>query len=266
MSSVGAAPRAAVPVSNARAEASRRNGAKSRGPKTEEGRARSAQNALKHGMRAQKHLVLPDEDGAEFAGLEAALVEELAPVGALQTVLARRVAVAAWRLARADRIETELFEERRSARRRARARPDPRRQRRALVRDAAALSRRGHGRVLARAAHAQGAPGRAGARGAARDRAGRPGGAPIRPAARPPLARRPQPNEPERALARPEYLPSAPPAPGALHEPAAPWLPNEPESGADRRRVHLNQLPISTEPATGLSARPTSEPRTSRRS
>ena len=96
MSNDGAAPRAAVQISNARAEASRRNGAKSRGPKTEEGRARSAQNALKHGMRAQKHLVLPDEDAAEFAGLEAALVAELAPVGALQAVLARRVAVAAW--------------------------------------------------------------------------------------------------------------------------------------------------------------------------
>ena len=115
MSSRGAAPRAAVPVSNARAEASRTNGAKSRGPKTEEGKARSAQNALKHGMRAERHIVLPDEDAAEFAGLEAALVEELAPVGALQTVLARRVAVAAWRLARADRIEAELFEERRVA-------------------------------------------------------------------------------------------------------------------------------------------------------
>jgi hypothetical protein len=49
--------------------------------------------------------------------------------------------------------------------RRARARPDQGRQRHALVRDLAALSRRGDGRVLARAAHAQGAPGRAGARG-----------------------------------------------------------------------------------------------------
>src|SRR5262245_40684197 len=115
MSRVGAAPRAAVPVSNARAEASRQNGARSRGPRTPEGKASSAQNALRHGMRAAKHLVLPDEDAAEFEVLEAALVEELAPVGALQTVLARRVAVAAWRLARADRIEIELFEERRSA-------------------------------------------------------------------------------------------------------------------------------------------------------
>jgi hypothetical protein len=112
MSSAGAAPRAAVPVSSARAEASRKNGAKSRGPRSEEGKARSAQNALKHGMRAQKYVVLPEEDHAEFADLEAALVAELAPVGALQAVLARRIAVAAWRLARADRIEVELFEER----------------------------------------------------------------------------------------------------------------------------------------------------------
>jgi hypothetical protein len=52
-------------------------------------KARSAQNALKHGMRVQKYVLLPDEDGAEFAALEAAMVEELAPVGALQTVLAR---------------------------------------------------------------------------------------------------------------------------------------------------------------------------------
>jgi hypothetical protein len=66
MSGVDAAPRTAVPVSSARAEASRTNGAKSRGPKTPEGKARAAQNALKHGMRAQKYVVLPDEDAAEF--------------------------------------------------------------------------------------------------------------------------------------------------------------------------------------------------------
>ena len=58
---------------------------------------------------------------------------------------------------------------------------------------------------------------------------------PVRPAARPPLADRARPNEPERgALPRPEYILSEPPASGALHEPAAPWRPNEPESGADR--------------------------------
>ena len=93
----------------ARAEASRRNGAKSRGPKTPEGKVRSAQNALKHGLRAQKYVVLPDEDAAAFQALEAALMEELAPDGALQTVLARRVVAASWRLERAERLEAELF-------------------------------------------------------------------------------------------------------------------------------------------------------------
>ena len=55
MSSIGAASRAAVPISNARAEASRKNGAKSRGPRTAEGKARSSRNTLKQGLRAQKY-------------------------------------------------------------------------------------------------------------------------------------------------------------------------------------------------------------------
>ena len=67
-----------------------------------EGKARSSQNALKHGLWAQKYVVLPEEDVAEFEALEAAMIQGLAPVGAPQTVLARRVAMAAWRLARAD--------------------------------------------------------------------------------------------------------------------------------------------------------------------
>jgi len=111
MSSAGAAPCAAAPLSNARAEASRRNGARSRGPKTPEGKARSAENALKHGLRAQKHIVLPSEDAAEFEALEAALMEELAPEGALQSVLAQRIVAATWRLSRAERLEAELFAE-----------------------------------------------------------------------------------------------------------------------------------------------------------
>jgi hypothetical protein len=105
----GQSPRAAAPVSQARAEASRRNGAKSRGPRTPQGKARSSRNALKHGLRAQKHVVLPQEDAAEFARFQAELLEELAPVGVLQTVLARRIVIAVWRLARADRMEAEVL-------------------------------------------------------------------------------------------------------------------------------------------------------------
>ncbi|MGH6898730.1 MAG: hypothetical protein ACREJ5_19615, partial [Geminicoccaceae bacterium] len=111
MSSVGAASRAAIPTSSARAEASRKNGARSRGPKTPEGKARSSRNALKHGLRAEKHVLLPDEDVVEFKSLEAALTDELAPEGALQSLLVGRIARAAWRLERAERLEVELFAE-----------------------------------------------------------------------------------------------------------------------------------------------------------
>jgi hypothetical protein len=96
-------------LSPARAEASRKNGARSRGPRTAEGKARSAQNALKHGLRAEKFVVVGGEDPREFAAFEAALVADLAPEGALQTLLAGRIARAAWRLQRADQIEAELF-------------------------------------------------------------------------------------------------------------------------------------------------------------
>jgi hypothetical protein len=47
------------PSERSRVAASRRNGAKSRVPRTQRAR-RAAQDALKRGMRAQKHLVLPD--------------------------------------------------------------------------------------------------------------------------------------------------------------------------------------------------------------
>ena len=113
MSSAGAAPSAAVPKSNARAEASRRNGARSRGPRTAEGKARSARNALKHGLCAERFLVPLEEDPAAFEALQGALLVELAPVGAVQTVLAHRVVSAAWRLGRADEIEAGVLREQR---------------------------------------------------------------------------------------------------------------------------------------------------------
>lgn len=125
MSSIGAALGAAF-VSSVRAEASRSNGRKgregvgaplpnrplrkSRGPKTPEGKARSAKNALEHGLRAERFTVVGDEDEDDYDAHEQALLEELAPEGALQSILAERIARAAWRLARADTIEAMLFD------------------------------------------------------------------------------------------------------------------------------------------------------------
>ena len=114
MYSVGAAvPGAALLGMSARAQASRSNGARSRGPRTADGKARSAQNALKHGLPAQKFVVLPEEDAQAYEAHQAALLGELAPEGTLQTLLARRVVAAAWRLERAERMEVKLFENQR---------------------------------------------------------------------------------------------------------------------------------------------------------
>jgi hypothetical protein len=166
MSSPKAAPGAAAPhaiaalaalLSPARAAASRSNGARSRGPKTPEGKARSAQNALKHGLRAQKFVVVGDEAPQAFAALESALVDDLAPEGALQGLLAGRNARAAWRLERAERIEAELFDHHaygNASLGQALVRDGNG----ARVRHALALSRHGARRALARPAAAQGAP------------------------------------------------------------------------------------------------------------
>jgi hypothetical protein len=252
MSRIGAAPRAAAsapdaparaatPVSNARAAASRKNGARSRGPRSAEGKARSAQNALKHGMRALTYVVLPDESAVEFAALEAALVAELAPEGALQLVLARRVATAAWRLARADRMEVELFEQRRW---------DNAGLGVALIRDGngtrsfetllryrnAAIAELMRALRTLKALQAE----------AAAMELDVAAPAPVqtrRPAACPGGAAIPAPNEPERCPdpgvergpgTRPEYALPDPPAPGrTLHEPAVPWTPSEAEPARD---------------------------------
>jgi hypothetical protein len=233
----GAQVRAPAPASNARAEASRRNGARSRGPKTPEGKARAAQNALKHGMRAQKHVLLPHEDEAEFRALEAALLAELAPEGALQTVLARRIAIAAWRLERADRMEAEALEVRSYDG----ANPGV-----ALIRDgngtrAFETLMRYRSAAVAELMRALRTLKALQAEQAQRHAAGAELAMPTRPPRAPArLVSHPAPNEPEprpdhSSDHAPEYLPPDRAGPGrALHEPAARWTPNEPEPAVAR--------------------------------
>ena len=98
------------PIStNVRAAASRRNGARSQGPRTVAGKVRTARNALKHGLRARRLVLLDDENATEFRAFQAAARAELAPSGTLQSELVERIVTAAWRARRGDRLEAALL-------------------------------------------------------------------------------------------------------------------------------------------------------------
>src|SRR3712207_440295 len=88
--------------SPAQAEASRRNSARSRGPATPEGKARSRLNALKYGLAAE-HLVLDGEDPAGYEALLRDLVDDFAPETAVEDRLVHRLAATMWKQDRADR-------------------------------------------------------------------------------------------------------------------------------------------------------------------
>ena len=98
------------PRSPAQIEAARRNGARSRGPVTPEGKARASRNALKHGLAALEHLVLDGEDPAELEALTARLLTEVGPESEIEARLVRRMAVAFWKGERAERIEVAILD------------------------------------------------------------------------------------------------------------------------------------------------------------
>ena len=89
--------------------ANRRNAAKSRGPKTPEGRAAVRHNALKHGFTAAE-IVLPTvEEQIDFEQFRAAFEEEHQPVGPTEEVLVEDIVVSRWRLNRIRKMEPGFF-------------------------------------------------------------------------------------------------------------------------------------------------------------
>ncbi|HXP84059.1 MAG TPA: hypothetical protein VN841_05030 [Bryobacteraceae bacterium] len=90
-------------------EASRINGAKSKGPATPEGRARSSQNALRHGL-SSAIVVLPHEDRSQFEQLRDSYMDSFQPADQPQHDLVETMAAARWRLNRLQEIEANLFE------------------------------------------------------------------------------------------------------------------------------------------------------------
>jgi hypothetical protein len=87
--------------------ANRANAKKSTGPRPES-REKTKMNALRHGMTGQVNL-MPDEDREAHDKFCAAIVESLAPEGALETQFAQAVAEDNWRMNRGRAIETNMF-------------------------------------------------------------------------------------------------------------------------------------------------------------
>ncbi|HLG98799.1 MAG TPA: hypothetical protein VKX49_20980 [Bryobacteraceae bacterium] len=91
-----------------KSQSARENGAKSRGPKTEAGKQRSSQNAIRHGLTAQT-IVLPSEDPADYQRLLDGYLQQFRPAGQVELDLVHEIAAAKWRLNRLILIETQLL-------------------------------------------------------------------------------------------------------------------------------------------------------------
>src|SRR6476620_425729 len=89
-------------------EANRRNAGLSTGPVTEEGKRKSRQNALRHGLTAET-VIDALADAEDYAGFEMAVTADYDAQSAVERELVLRLASLLWRLRRATAIESGLF-------------------------------------------------------------------------------------------------------------------------------------------------------------
>src|SRR6516165_12780987 len=89
--------------------ANQMNATHSTGPKTPEGKAAAARNATRHGLSGA-FTVLPHEDQEEFDILLACFRDEFRPANQHECFLIEQMAQSRWRLARARRLESAMFD------------------------------------------------------------------------------------------------------------------------------------------------------------
>jgi hypothetical protein len=91
-------------------EASRANGAKSRGPKTIEAKQRTKYNALTHGAHSNE-VLLPNEDEAQYEALRTAVLSEYNPQTALEADMAEQIFTALWKRRRYQAMQQALWKQ-----------------------------------------------------------------------------------------------------------------------------------------------------------
>jgi hypothetical protein len=89
-------------------EANRRNARLSTGPVSEEGKRKSRQNAVRHGLTAET-VIDALEDAEDYAAFEMAVTADYDVQSAVERELVLRLASLLWRLRRATAIESGLF-------------------------------------------------------------------------------------------------------------------------------------------------------------
>ncbi|MBL8214865.1 MAG: hypothetical protein JNK87_29365 [Bryobacterales bacterium] len=91
-----------------RAETSPGNGAKSKGPKTEAGKKKSAANSVKHGLYS-RDIVLATEKQSEYDALQREFLDSFAPASVEEHELVIDMVNARWRIRRVERHEQGLM-------------------------------------------------------------------------------------------------------------------------------------------------------------
>src|SRR6201997_2232627 len=89
-------------------EANRRNARLSTGPMTDQGKRRSRQNAVRHGLTAET-VIDALEDAEDYAAFEMTVTADYDAQSAVERELVLRLASLLWRLRRATAIESGLF-------------------------------------------------------------------------------------------------------------------------------------------------------------
>jgi hypothetical protein len=89
-------------------DANRRNARLSTGPVSEEGKRKSRQNAVRHGLTAET-VIDALEDSEDYAAFEMAVTADYDGQSAVERELVLRLASLLWRLRRATAIESGLF-------------------------------------------------------------------------------------------------------------------------------------------------------------
>ena len=92
----------------AQQRANQENAQHSTGPRTAEGKQRSSQNALKHGLCALDPLI-PGEDPDAFQQHFCEIELDLQPASAIESNLVEQIADISWRLKRLSRIEAAVI-------------------------------------------------------------------------------------------------------------------------------------------------------------